>query len=113
MAPKSRAKSSRKRQTRLTFDPVNQSSSPSGPSPAKVRYQLDGVTRTPASTRPESADGFGSDDVLSSSKKDDFTPVQKKTGKIPFKPLPTPAKSSQVVTVDSNASGTLVLLFDD
>ncbi|KAE8451476.1 hypothetical protein EG329_003549 [Mollisiaceae sp. DMI_Dod_QoI] len=89
-------KARRKRQTRLTFDPVNQSSSPSLSSPAQVRYALNGTKRTPASSRQDIADPFESDDVLSSSKKADFSPAAQKNGKLPFKALPTPAKSSQI-----------------
>ncbi|KUJ21864.1 uncharacterized protein LY89DRAFT_714896 [Mollisia scopiformis] len=101
-------KSQRKRQTRLTFDPVDLSSSPSTMSPAKVRYQLDGAKRTPASSGQGSADAFESDNVPHSSNKDDFSPApRKKTGKLPFKPLPTPAKSSQPQAQADDSSDSL------
>jgi hypothetical protein len=78
-------------------------------SAARGRYQLDGAKRTPASSRPDPADDFESDDLLSSSKKEDFSPAPpKKNGKLPFKPLPTPAKSSQPV-LDIDSSGMLLL----
>lgn len=76
-------RSQRKRQTRLTFDPVDKTSSPATKSPAKVRYQVDDDE---------------SDDILTAStKKFVLTPgkVQKSRGL--FKTLPTPVKSSQSV----------------
>jgi len=82
-------KANRKRQTRLTFDPIDQSSSPATMSPANVRYALPGGKRqTPASSVQKFLDNSESDDVLSSAMKE--TTVQKGS-----KALPTPAKSSQ------------------
>lgn len=77
-------------------------------SPARVRYELDGTRRTPASSRQNASDPFESDDVLSSSKKDDFGSAgQKKNGKLPFKTLPTPVKSSQIQVQVEDASDSL------
>ncbi|CZR56986.1 uncharacterized protein PAC_06875 [Phialocephala subalpina] len=97
MPPNLQKKAHRKRQTRLTFGPVDRSSSPPTISPARVRYELDGARRTPASSRQDAADPFESGDVLSSSKKDNFSSGgRKKNGTLPFKALPTPVKSSQI-----------------
>lgn len=91
-----------KKQTRLTFNPVDRSSSPAnGPSPAKIRYELPGYERTPASGLGKSADGSESEDVLSSANgKVEGQVVGSKSckaGKVPMKGLPTPVKSSQPV----------------
>jgi hypothetical protein len=90
-----------KRQTRLTFDPVDRSSSPANMSPAKVRYEFPGKKQreTPVSSFTGITNDSESEDVLSFTKKDDFNiegpAAAKKNQKLPFKPLPTPAKSSQ------------------
>lgn len=93
-------KARRKRQTRLTFDPVDRSSSPVNMSPAKVRYELPGKRQRqpPVSSFTGFTNDSESEDVLSSVKKDDFSiesSAPAKNQKLPFKPLPTPAKSSQ------------------
>ena len=103
-------KARRKRQTRLTFDPVGSapSSSPgSNMSPAKVRYELPRQNRrTPASSLQVYGDGHGeegdsgSEDLLASGGKDYMVgssgkEKRGKSGKQLFKPLPTPVKSSQ------------------
>jgi hypothetical protein len=90
----------RKNQVRLAFEPVNQSSSPAKGkmSPAKVRYSLRDSKQTPASRTHTLGNGYESEDILSSDKKSimNKTPAKaKNNGKLPFKPLPTPAKSSQ------------------
>lgn len=106
-------KARRKRQTRLTFASLDQSTSPSTKSPAKVRNQLDGAERTTASSHQDPADEFESEseDVLSSSKKEESSLApQKMNGKLPFKPLPTPAKSSQPQTQADESSGMYVLV---
>lgn len=78
-------------------------------SPARVRYELDGARRTPASSRQDAADPFESDDVLSSSKKDDFNSARgNKNGTLPFKALPTPAKSSQIQVKDESGLSTQI-----
>ncbi|KAE9370328.1 hypothetical protein N431DRAFT_559521 [Stipitochalara longipes BDJ] len=90
-------KARRKQQTRLTFD---RSSSPANMSPAKVRYELPGKKQrpTPVSSFIGAIDSE-SEDVLSSTIRNDFSDpnsvVANENQKLPFKPLPTPAKSSQ------------------
>lgn len=85
-------KARRKKQTRLTFDPIDQSSSPARMSPAKVRYQLPGRQKSsPLRLDDES------DDILSTTAKR-FSPRIGQMGRAEKKaklPLPTPAKSSQ------------------
>jgi hypothetical protein len=107
-------KARRKRQTRLTFDTVDLTSPPptANMSPAKVRYELPRTRQTrqtPASSSVQLPDNdSGSDDVLSSSKKHRLTTpaARKANGKLPFKPLPTPAKSSQTqVKADGSSFG--------
>lgn len=86
-----------KKQTRLTFNPIDRSSSPAnGLSPAKVRYQLPENKRTPASSLRKSADDSEGEDVLSSANgKVEGLSGSGKAGKMQMKSLPTPAKSSQ------------------
>lgn len=99
----------RKRQTQLTFDPVEPTGSPSlagslNLAPAKVRYATRGATHTPGSNTPIMFLDNDSDDPLSANKGKDkgykiSSPSSKNIrgdGRIPFKPLPTPTKSSQV-----------------
>ena len=94
-------KARRKQQTRLTFDPVDRSSSPTNLSPAKVRYEMPGKKQrpTPISSFTGLVNDSESEDVLSSTMKDDFSndtsAAAKENQKLPFKGLPTPAKSSQ------------------
>jgi hypothetical protein len=99
MPPRKTARS-RKQQTRLKFDPVDRNSSPAtGISPTIVSYEVPGKKRTAGSSLKFAADASESDDVLSSAKKDNFgtgTPSARRNGKLPFKALPTPAKSSQL-----------------
>jgi hypothetical protein len=102
-------KARRKRQTRLTFDPVDRSSSPANMSPTKVRYELLGKRQgqTPISSFAGFSNESESEDMLSSAKKDGLgieTPAAaKKSEKLPFKTLPTPAKSSQpLANVDTS-----------
>lgn len=110
----------KKRQTRLTFDPVDgDSSSPAArTSPAKVRYQKEGTgekqTGTPSSSFQIVVNQSASGDMLSSGHKSASTPNRKGKGKknsinTPSrmstrkrsarlgKTLPTPAKSSQAI----------------
>jgi hypothetical protein len=97
-------KARRKRQTRLTFGTIDLTSSPptANMSPAKVRYELPRTRQTrqtPASSVQLPENDSESDEILTSSKKHHLrTPASGKTNanaKLPFKPLPTPAKSSQ------------------
>lgn len=92
-------KARRKQQTRLTFDPVDRGSSPANTSPAKVRYELPGKKQRPTPVSSfTAADDSESEDVLSSAMKSgrsNATAAGKENQKLPFKPLPTPAKSSQ------------------
>lgn len=104
-------KARRKKQTRLTFDPLDRSSSTANMSPTKVRYELPGTRQrqTPASSLQMAANSSDSEDVLSSAKKNDFSaesPGAKENEKLPFKPLPTPAKSSQPQAKLDTAIGT-------
>jgi hypothetical protein len=105
-------KARRKRQTRLTFDPVDRSSSPANMSPAKVRHELPGKRQrqTPASSFTGFTNDSENGDVLSSVKKGDFSiessAPAKKNQKSPFKPLPTPAKSSQLQAKVDTSIGT-------
>jgi hypothetical protein len=111
-------KARRKRQTRLAFDAVDLTSSPptTNMSPANVRYELPRTRQTrqtPVSSVQLPENNSGSDEVLSFSKKHDLTTPasRKKNGKLPFKPLPTPAKSSQTqVKADSSSFGTPLTL---
>jgi hypothetical protein len=105
-------KARRKRQTLLTFDPIDLSSSPptANMSPAKVRYELPRTRQTrqaPASSVQLPENDSESDEILTSSKKHHLrTPASGKSNanaKLPFKPLPTPAKSSQT-QVKANSS---------
>jgi hypothetical protein len=98
-----------KRQTRLTFDPIDRSSSPANMSHAKVQYEIPGKKQrpTPVSSFTGLVDDSESEDVLSSAMNNgsynDTPAVPKENQKRPFKPLPTPAKSSQKPTqVDSS-----------
>jgi hypothetical protein len=93
-------KARRKQQTRLTFDPVDRSSSPANMSPAKVRYELPGKRQrpTPVSSFTGFVNDSESEDILSSTMKNDSSneaPAAAEGVKLPFKALPTPAKSSQ------------------
>jgi hypothetical protein len=107
-------KARRKRQTRLTFGPIDLTSSPptANMSPAKVCYELPRTRQTrqtPASSVQLPENDSESDEILTSSKKHNLrTPAPRKSnGKLPFKPLPTPAKSSQTqVKADGSSFGT-------
>jgi len=99
----------RKRQTRLTFDAVDEKSSPAMKmSPAKVRYQKAGSqsakqTGTPLSSSQIVVDDSGSEDILSSAHKAANTPTRRTSGrkKTPLfaRALPTPVKSSQAISM--------------
>lgn len=73
MPPKDRrtAASKRKKQTRLTFDPLDPSSpAKQGPSPAKVRFEKNGLPHSPRPVQSSAtavADDSDSDDILFSS----------------------------------------------
>ena len=105
--PKGRkiAASKKKKQTRLTFDPVDQSSSPApGPSPAKVRYAKSAPPLSkgsmPSSSLQIEEDSDSGDPITSSALSARFKPPVRKNGRLPFKkaaPLPTPVKSSQLL----------------
>lgn len=108
-----------KRQTRLTFNPVDQSSSPvANMSPAKVRYELPGKKQrpTPVSSFTGLVNDSGSEDVLSSAMNKgshhDTPAVAKENEKLPFKPLPTPAKSSQLPTQVDSSFGMFIFHFN-
>jgi hypothetical protein len=119
MPPKLARKSARrKQQTRLTFEPIEpiepdlRGSSPStNMSPANIRYHLPNRRSTPSSSRIIYAVDYGeqSDDPLSSSKKSNMVkPAKSKgrakaDGKLPFKALPTPVKSSQTMARGSSS----------
>jgi hypothetical protein len=74
-------------------------------SPAKVRYQLPNLQNTPSSSRPRDEAGESEDELSSSRKGFGLTRAEKgkgkagtrKDGRLPFKALPTPVKSSQMV----------------
>lgn len=93
-------KERRKKQTRLTFDPIAAevpSGSPikdQGPSPAKVRYEkMNDVASASSGRVTRSGTSLGSPLKVKSSVKGKSG--KKKNGKISFGSLPTPAKSSQ------------------
>jgi hypothetical protein len=78
-------------------------------SPATVRYELPGKKQrpTPVSSLTGLVNDSESEDVLSSAMNNgsynDTPAVPKENQKLPFKPLPTPAKSSQKpIQVDSS-----------
>jgi hypothetical protein len=101
-------RSQRKRQTRLTFDPVEPSSSLTM-SPARMRHQ---ISSSPSKafdlTSPaRMADGI-ENNLIPSGKKYAViieTPKKQKDGALPFKPLATPVESSQTQTWTSNETG--------
>ncbi|KAN0106536.1 protein of unknown function (DUF4211) domain containing protein [Hyaloscypha variabilis] len=94
-------KARRKHQTRLTFEPVDQSSSPANMSNTEVRVEIPSKRQrpTPVSSFVGAIDSE-SEDMLSSAVRNDFSDqdsgITKEIQKLPFKPLPTPAKSSQL-----------------
>ncbi|TAQ89595.1 hypothetical protein B7494_g2060 [Chlorociboria aeruginascens] len=96
----------RKKQTRLTFDVVNTgSSSVQTSSPAKVRDELP-EKNAMASSSPKYTEDDGDDDILSISNFDIKVEPQSTRstrsridGKLNFKALPTPAKSSQLPSI--------------
>jgi hypothetical protein len=102
-------RSQRKRQTRLTFDPVEPSSAVTV-SPARIRYQ---VSSSPSKafdlTSPaRMADDIENDSFPSGKKYAVIieTPKkQKEDGTLPFKPLMTPAASSQTQKRIVNKTG--------
>ncbi|PQE12135.1 transcription factor iiic protein [Rutstroemia sp. NJR-2017a BVV2] len=109
----------RKKQTRLTFDPLVQEAGPSspsqspGPSPAKVRYEkTNGKQPTGRGTTNTSALVANSPlrSSLRSAGKDKRQGKIAKNSKLNFGSLPTPAKSSQkddtiIVNSGDNGSG--------
>lgn len=111
------AASRKKKQTRLTFEAVDQTSSPAplallGPSPAKIRYAKPTTSRSTKAIPSSSVDNDSESDdpILSSAVPTRNTPtatVPKKNGKLPFKkgPLPTPFKSSQMPGGGNRSSG--------
>lgn len=106
------AASRKKKQTRLTFETVDQpsSSGPSGPSPAKVRYEKPTTSRS-TETMPSSSvnDNSENDEPIHSSAVParNTSAATKKNGKLPFKkgPLPTSLKSSQTLGGAAQSSG--------
>jgi hypothetical protein len=78
-------------------------------SPAKVRYKLPNLRNTPSSSRPVDEEEESEDELSSSRKGFGLTRAEKgkgreegkgrgrRDGKLPFKALPTPVKSSQMV----------------
>jgi hypothetical protein len=101
--------SQRKKQTRLAFDPVEPSSA-AAVSPARIRYQ---ISSSPSKAFDLTSPARMGDDIenhsFPSGKKCAVvieTPKkQKKDGTLPFKPLATPAESSQTRTGTVNKSG--------
>ncbi|KAH6724364.1 hypothetical protein BKA61DRAFT_28404 [Leptodontidium sp. MPI-SDFR-AT-0119] len=107
----------RKRQTRLTFEPVGSSSPAANMSPAHIRYEPVSKRATPASSLQQVADNEdedSDDEVLGSAAKkekggltvDTATGSGRRAGKrniakTLFKTLPTPMKSSQTRGDDS------------
>ncbi len=87
----------RKKQTRLTFDPLEPSSS-APMSPARVLYQTGRAKNSQNSSSPLKREGEEQSGVGSSGKKYNFlnqTPrKQEKNGTLPFKPSSTSATSS-------------------
>lgn len=104
-------RSQRTKQTRLTFDPVEPSSSVTI-SPARIRYQR---SSSPSKafdlTSPARIAADAENDLFPSGKKYAVvieTPKkQKKDGRLPFKPLATPAESSQTQIRSVNTAGEL------
>jgi hypothetical protein len=102
-------RSQRKKQTRLAFDPVEPSSSATI-SPARIRYQ---ISSSPSKafdlTSPARMADDAENDLPPSGKKYAVvieTPKkQRKDGTLPFKPLVTPAESSQTQTGTFNKAG--------
>jgi hypothetical protein len=103
-------KARRKRQTRLMFDPVDRSSSPANMSPAKMRPEFPGTRQrpTPVSSFARFKNDSESEDVLPPGKKDAAPATAKRNQKLPFKPLPTPAKSSQPQVKVDTSIGTFI-----
>jgi hypothetical protein len=105
-------KARRKHQTRLTFEPVDQSSSPANMSHTEVRVEIPSKRQrpTPVSSFVGAIDSE-SEDMLSSAVRNDFSDqdsgITKEIQKLPFKPLPTPAKSSQLPAKLDTSLGTL------
>lgn len=61
-----------------------------------MRYQLGGQKAKSSSGMQQDDLAYDeSDDILTSTSMHTFTPDGRKPGKLPFKALPTPAKSSQ------------------
>lgn len=102
-------RSQRKKQTRLAFDPV-ELSSPSTMSPARMRYRM---SRSPSKafdlTSPGRTANNTENGLFSSNKRYAVvieTPKkQKKDGRLPFKPLATPAESSNAQVRSMNTAG--------
>jgi len=106
-------KARRKKQTRLTFDAVDRSSSPAHMSTAKAHYSLPSQRSTPLSSMQPDPVEDTDDDILASSKKSSVkrSPASRsKNGKLPFKALPTPAKSSQMGKISSFFGKSYLLL---
>ena len=106
--------SQRKKQTQLAFDPVEPSTSVTV-SPARVRYQL--LSPQPKAfdlLSPEQAADGEANDIFPSGKKGAVvveTPgKRKKNGRIPFKPLATPVRSSQTESGSAKSTGELLVL---
>ncbi|KAI9646555.1 hypothetical protein NHQ30_004550 [Ciborinia camelliae] len=113
-------KERRKKQTRLTFDPISvevSSGSPAkgeGPSPAKVRYEKMNGGASASSGGRVTRSGISSGSQLNTSSSIREKSAKKgknaKDGKISFESLPTPAKSSQkddTIIVDNGATSGL------
>lgn len=102
-------RSQRKRQTRLAFDPVEPCSSVTM-SPARIRHQIfSSPSKAFDLTSPARMVNDTENDLIPSGKKYAVTietpKKQKKDGTLPFKPLTTPAASSQTQTGTVNKTG--------
>lgn len=100
---------SKKRQTTLSFDPVQPGSSPSNSAlpAARVRYDVPGQKGL---RRLHKAQHVTDNSYFNSSGDQEISsiasPPRKKTdGSLPFEPLPTPAKSSQAENVARVSNG--------
>jgi hypothetical protein len=110
-------RASRKKQTRLVLDSVEPSSSATNPSmtPARLRYQVSGSSVKTFDLSPQyQAVENEDDDVFASGKKYAVvieTPrkTEKSNNRIPFRPLISPVKSSQVNISDSDSDGKLFI----
>ena len=103
-------RSLRKKQTRLTFDPLEPFSSSTTMSHAMIRYEtLSSQPKVFDLTSPERSFGHEQKDVPISNKKHakvfDTPTRQSRNCRLPFKTLATPVGSSQTQEITSNKRG--------